>query len=85
MEINSIGTNGVNKIADAKPEKQNIQKDEIQASKQQQTTTQTDKLEISDEAKRMQTIENRLKSGFYDNEEVQRATAQNIYRKIFEE
>ncbi len=85
MEINSIGTNGVNKIADAKPEKQNMQKDGIQASKQQQTTTQTDKLEISDEAKRMQTIENRLKSGFYDNEEVQRATAQNIYRKIFEE
>lgn len=85
MEVNSIGTNGVNKIADAKPEKQNMQKDEIQASKQQQTITQTDKLEISDEAKRMQTIENRLKSGFYDNEEVQRATAQNIYRKIFEE
>lgn len=86
MNVNSvgIGTGDVNKVNQVKQEKQEIQKAELQRFKQSQTTTnQTDKLEISNEAKKMQTIENRLKNRFYDNKEVQRKTALNIYRKIF--
>jgi archaellum component FlaC len=88
MEVNSVGTgtSDLNKVNEVKSEKQSISKEEIQQPKQQQqTTNQTDKLEISDEAKRMQTIENRLRSKFYDSEEVQQKTAQNIYRKIFKD
>ncbi len=88
MEVNSVvtGTSDLNKINEVKSEKQSIPKEEIQQSKQQQqTTNQTDKLEISDEAKRMQSIENRLKNRFYDSKEVQQKVAYNIYRKIFED
>lgn len=88
MEVNSLvtGTSDLNKVSEVKQEKQSIQKEEVQQStNQQRTANGTDKLEISDEAKRMKEIKDKLKSHFYDSMEVQQQVAQNIYRKIFED
>lgn len=88
MEVNSLvtGTSDLNKVSEVKQEKQSIQKEEVQQStNQQRTANRSDKLEISDEAKRMKEIKDKLKSHFYDSMEVQQQVAQNIYRKIFED
>lgn len=88
MEVNSVvtGSSDLNKVNEAKQEKQSIQKEEVQQStKQQQTRNRTDKLEISEEAQRMKEIKDKLRSHFYDSMEVQQRVAHNIYRKVFED
>jgi len=42
----------------------------------------TDKLQISEQAKNMQNIKNRIETGYYNKNEIIRNTAEKIYQKI---
>lgn len=42
----------------------------------------TDKLQISEQAKNMQNIKNRIETGYYNKDEIIRNTAEKIYQKI---
>ncbi|ROL57692.1 hypothetical protein D9V84_02925 [Bacteroidetes/Chlorobi group bacterium Naka2016] len=42
-----------------------------------------DKLQISNEARRMQEIKGKIESGFYNSEKVQLKTSEKIYQKYF--
>lgn len=85
MEVNSVvtGANDLSKVNEVKQEKQNKQKEGVRQLAQQQTiANQTDKLEISDEAKRMQEIKTKIENGYYKTSGVLEETAKKIFDKI---
>ncbi len=80
----STGIKGVNNYERAKQGEANPPKPEVQESKSKKTSNNLiDKLDMSDEAKKMLSIEQKVKSGSYNSSEVLQKVAQNIYQKLF--
>lgn len=83
MDIKQINTTNVQKVND----KNNLQKLNIQ---QQEKDTKTkaklkiqDQLQISNEAKNLQSVQKKIESGFYNKPEVLKQTARKIYIQNF--
>lgn len=83
MDIKQINTTNVQKVND----KNNLQKLNIH---QQEKDTKTeaklkiqDQLQISNEAKNLQSIQKKIESGFYKKPEILEQTARQIYNRNF--
>ncbi|MFN3306725.1 MAG: hypothetical protein ACK42Z_06025 [Candidatus Kapaibacteriota bacterium] len=86
MDVKHVVTsaNNLDKIKGVKQEKLNSQNKKIQQTKNQnQTSKQADKIEISDKARMIYEIENRINNGFYNKAEVLILTSKEIYNKHF--
>ncbi|MCX7737000.1 MAG: hypothetical protein N2319_09830 [Candidatus Kapabacteria bacterium] len=77
MTINKINSDNIYRVNEqqgvALREKELVQSQKIQEEQAKQSVN--DKLEISNEGKRMQMIQSRINSGYYDKPEVMRELA----------
>ncbi len=82
MTINKINSDNLYRVNEQKGvalrEKELVQNHKIQEEHVQKAVN--DKLEISNEGKRMQMIQSRINSGYYDKPEVMRELALKISR-----
>jgi hypothetical protein len=77
--IDSSKTTGnINSIS-AQPTRKELKSKD---SATQKANVITDKLQISEQAKNMQNIKNRIETGYYNKNEIIRNTAEKIYQKI---
>lgn len=86
MDVKPIltGPKGLNKYEATKQGEANSPNTEVQESKSQTITKRiTDKLDMSEEAKKMLSIEQKVKSGSYNNLEILQKVAHNIFQKHF--
>lgn len=81
MNVKNINSGNVGSVS---PIRTSQTKRETQTLKTPQTkpTEASDKLQISEEARRMQQIKNNIKTGYYNQEDILKKTADNIYKRI---
>lgn len=81
MNVKNIDTGNVGSVAPIQSSKTK-QDSKTQKTVQTKPTETSDKLQISEEARRMQQIKNNIQSGYYNQENILKKTAENIYKRI---
>ncbi|MCX7908914.1 MAG: hypothetical protein N2560_05290 [Ignavibacteria bacterium] len=82
MNVKKVDTGKLENIKSIQTEPSR-QRETSKTSGTSRTNVVNDRLQISDEGKRLFEIRNRIKDKFYDNQEVQLETARRVYDKLF--